>query len=116
MKRDTLSVIKKGAVYSAHYLQQITKWDLTSIEDQLHDLWILLDEYLYKIQSDLETTKDTSFGGKLYWQDQEVQIMKLYLQDLIFERPDDDPADLAKDALAKAKVVIDALKQTYSGV
>jgi phage tail tube protein FII len=117
-----LDVIKKSAVYSAHFLQKLAKLDLSkveaaladiklsTVEDQINDLWTLLDNLSTNVDYALT---ETNFGGALYWKDQEVQVTKLYLQDLIFEQPDEDPAKLAESALAKAKLVVNYLKQVY---
>jgi hypothetical protein len=105
-----VDLLKKATVYSAHYLQKLSKLDLCRLEDQLCDIWTLLDNYLYEIQSEAHAK---GFGGDLYWKDQEVQVTKLYLQDLLFEYPDTDPAILARQALDKAKVVVTTLKEHF---
>jgi hypothetical protein len=121
-----LDVIKKSAVYSAHFLQKLAKLDLSkveaaladiklsAVEDQINDLWNLLDNILANVDYLTSHQINTSFGGDLYWKDQEVQVAKLYLQDLIFEFPDEDPSKLTADALAKAKVVVGTLKDNFN--
>jgi hypothetical protein len=98
-----LKTIQKAAVYTAHYLKQIADRDryLSSIEDQLCDIYTLLADEPFLLKSEE------------YWQEQELTCATLYLPRLMDQNPDLDAATLASMAVEKGQLLAAALKQSY---
>lgn len=98
-----LKDIRRVSIYTAIFLKEIKDRKLEAIEDQICEL----DTNFRKLADKIS---ETEFGTDRYWKDQEVKVSFMYLQDLIFEYPEEDPAILSRRALDSARQVVATLK------
>jgi hypothetical protein len=99
-----LKTIQKAVVYGAHYLKQIADRDqyLSSIEDQLCDLYTLLAE-----------EQDPYINSDEYWATEALTCAIIYLPQLIEDYPGLDPKELSDMALDKGTQLANALKESF---
>jgi hypothetical protein len=99
-----LKTIQKAVVYSAHYLKQIADRDkyLSSIEDQLCDLYTLMAEEV-----------PPYINSDEYWEAETLKFATMYLSELIRQHPTTDLSELADMAIDQGVLLSNALKQSF---
>jgi hypothetical protein len=111
--KEYLKDIRRATIYAALFLKELKDKKLEPIEDQLCDLYTNQDKHFAELGESLKQFETLSFNTQSYWHDQEVRVALLYLQDLIFEFPEEKPAILATRALESAKQAVNALKNEF---
>lgn len=101
-----LKDIRRVNLYTALFVKELKEKKIEALEDQLYDI----DTNVTALG---DAMSRNAFNTDGYWQDQEIKVSFLYLQDLIFEFPDENPAVLAKQSLDKARQVVAALKSEF---